>query len=39
MEDFVKQGYFSYQNHQFIYTIAGIFWGNNIAAEILKLCS
>ncbi|KDE63192.1 hypothetical protein FUSO6_08785 [Fusobacterium necrophorum DAB] len=39
MEDFVKQGYFSHQNHQFIYTITGIFWGNNIAAEILKLCS
>ncbi len=37
MDKFIEKGYFSYQNHQFIYTITGIFWGNNIAAEILKL--
>lgn len=37
MNKFVEKGYFSLQNHLFIYTIEGIFWGNNIAAEILKL--
>lgn len=37
MEEYIKEGYFTIQDHHFIYTAKGVFWGNNIAAEILKI--
>ena len=37
IEEYIKMGWLQYKNKQFSYTENGVFWGNNINAELLEV--
>lgn len=37
IEEYIKMGWLQYKNKQFSYTEKGVFWGNNINAELLEV--
>lgn len=37
LEEYIQSGWLEYKNEQFFYTKNGVFWGNNINAELLEI--